>query len=196
VVAIIYIFMDVSHSIEINSAMEFWGYVIYRKIPMAMDISYLPFITGVIVALVQFYPEINSGRLKLTLHLPVKENKILFLMTAFGGGLVAVLAGINLFLIWMFALSYFPSELANYTTWEVVPSYLAGVISYFAVAAIMVEPVWSRRIPQIIFGAGFISILMGSGDYSTKFVLFYLAAGVLMVFSIFLSGFYFKRGIK
>jgi hypothetical protein len=193
---IVYIFMDISHGIELNGAMNYWGYIIYRKIPLAYDISYLPFITGVIIALVQFYPEINEGRLKLTLHLPVKENKILFLMVAFGGGLFILLSAINLLLVWVFSLSYFPSEVAGYAVWEVIPSYLAGIIAYLAVASIMVEPLWNRRIPQIIFCAGLISVPLASGDYSPLFILFFILTGVMMIFNIFLSGFYFKRGIK
>jgi len=196
IAAIIYIYMEVSHGIEINGAIVFWGYIIAYKIPLASDISYLPFVTGVVIALVQFYPEVNNGRLKLTLHLPVKENRILFMMAAFGGGLLFLLAIINLLLIWSFALSYFPKEIADFTVWSVIPSYLAGIIGYFAVAAIMIEPVWSRRVPQIIFSTGLLSILFSSGDYSSAFILFYITAGVFMAFTVFLSGFYFKRGIK
>jgi hypothetical protein len=196
VAAIIYISMDISHGIELNGSINFWGYVLTYKIPLVSDITYLPFLAGVIIALVQFTPEISSGRLKLTLHLPVKENKILLLMIAFGGGLLILLSLVNILLIWLFSLSYFPAEIAGYNAWEVIPAYMSGIISYFAVAAIMVEPVWDRRIPQIIFSAGLVAVLLAGGDYSCSFISFYLLTGIFMVFSIFLSGFYFKRGIK
>jgi hypothetical protein len=194
--AILYIFLNVSHGIELNGSVAFWSFVIYKKYMFTADITYLPFIIGVVIALVQFYPEINSGRLKLTLHLPMKENKILLQTVLIGGGLILFLTAFNLLLIGVFSASYFPVEVAKNTLLTLIPAYLAGLIAYFAVSAIMVEPIWSRRIPMIIFFAGFVSVLFGFGDYTSTLLLFYLITGSFAVVTIILSGFYFKRGIK
>ncbi len=196
ILAILYIFLEVSHGIELNGSIAFWGFIIYKKYPFAADLTYLPFITGVVIALVQFYPEINSGRLKLTLHLPMKENKILLQTVMIGGGLVLLLSVFNLAFIGLLSASYFPGQVSKFTLVTLVPAYLAGLIAYFAVSAIMVEPIWSRRIPMIIFFAGFVSVLLGFSEYTALLLLFYLITGSFAVVTIILSGFYFKRGIK
>lgn len=196
ILAILYIFLNVSHGIEINSPVNFWAFVIYKKYPFASDLVYLPFIIGLVIAIVQFYPEINSGRLKLTLHLPMKENKILISMVLIAGGLLLMLFCLNLLLFDIISNSFFPYEITNSNLMVLIPSYIAGMIGYFATATVMVEPVWSRRIPQIIFFGGLISILFDVGDFTTRLLLFYIIIGSFTVLTILLSGFYYKRGIK
>lgn len=195
-VTVIYIFLGASHDIELEGAVNVWAMIIYQKYPFFSDLNYIPFITGIIIGLVQFYPEINSGRLKLTLHLPVKENKILLQMILIGGGLILFLQILTQLVLILFTLSYFPVEIVRFELITLAPSFLVGLISYFCVASIMVEPVWVRRIPMMIFFGGLCSMLFGSGEYSYTLLLFMALTGCCVVLTIVLSGFYFKRGIK
>lgn len=196
IIAILYIFLNVSYGIELNGAVNFWAFVIYRKYPYASDLSYLPFIIGVVIALVQFYPEINNGRLKLTLHLPMKENTILLNIVLIVGGLVFSLFILNLLLFVIISNSFFPPEITFSNLMVILPFYIAGMIGYFATATVMVEPVWSRRIPQIIFFSGLVSVLFNVGDFTAKLISFYLIITAFTFLTILLSGFYYKRGIK
>lgn len=195
-ISVVYIFLTAAHSIEINGTVAYWSYVIYLKYPFYSDLHYIPFIIGVVLALVQFYPEIDSGRLKLTLHLPVKENKILLQMILIGGCFLIALIAITLLAYSIISSNFFPKELTYNSVYILLPAFLAGLISYFSVAVIMIEPVWRRRIPQMIFFGGLISILIILGDYTNRFLIFYLFACLFIVMTILLSGYYFKRGIK
>jgi hypothetical protein len=195
-IAIFYIFLDVAHGIELNGAVNYWAYLIYKKYPFGYDLLYIPFIIGVVLGIAQYYPEINSGRLKLTLHLPIKENKILITMVLLTGGLLLVLFLINLLLFTLLSGFHFPKEITFFNLLIIIPFYIAGLLSYFATATIMVEPVWSRRIPQLIFFLGLISILFGGGEFTTILILFFLILCCFSLMTILLSGFYYKRGIK
>ena len=196
IVAILYIFLNVSYGIEINGAVNFWAYIIYRKYAFASDLVYMPFIIGVVLGIVQFYPEINSGRLKLTLHLPMKENKILLSLVSIVGGLLLLLFVLNLLIFVLVSNSFFPHEITESNLLTLIPAYNAGMIGYFATVTIMVEPVWSRRIPQLIFFAGLVSALFDTGDFTAKLILFFVVMTIFSFLTILLSGFYYKRGIK
>lgn len=196
ILAILYIFLNVSYGIEINGAVNFWAYIIYRKYAFASDLVYMPFIIGVVLAIVQFYPEINNGRLKLTLHLPMKENKILLSLVSIVGGLLLLLFVLNLLIFVLISNSFFPYEITESNLLTLIPAYIAGMIGYFATVTIMVEPVWSRRIPQLIFFAGLVSVLFDTGDFTARLILFFVVMAIFSFLTILLSGFYYKRGIK
>lgn len=196
VVAVFYIFLNVSHGIEINGPVNFWSYIIYKKYPIALDLEYLPLITGIVLGIVQFFPEINSGRLKLTLHLPMRENKILISMLLLAGGLLTALFIFDLAIFALVSSIYFPLQLTFYNLIIIIPFYIAGLLGYLATATVMVEPVWSRRVPQIVFFLGLISIILSGGEFTGSLILFLVILCSLSILTILLSGFYYKRGIK
>jgi len=196
ILAILYIFLDISHGFELSGASAFWEYAIYKKYPLGYDLLYLPLIIGIVMAIVQFYPEINNGRLKLTLHLPVKENKILLSMVILIAFMLAALFIFNLLLFAFLSNIYFPVEVTITNIILLIPCYIAGLLGYFATATVMVEPVWNRRIPQIIFFGGFISFLLNVYSFTSGLLLFFIIITMLSTLAILLSGYYYKRGIK
>lgn len=194
--ALVYILLNLSHTFELNGAAAFWEFVIYKRLPLGADLIYLPLISGLLVAIVQFYPEITNGRLKLTLHLPVNENSILMHMVIFSFILLTILFGLIIAAFAFIISIYFPSEVVSINILILIPVFVSGLITYTLTVAVMTEPVWKRRVPLIIFSAGIISVFFTVNDATTVYNIFSLVLTVASLSAILLSGYHYKRGIR
>lgn len=173
-----------------------WGYLFY------LDLMYIPLATGLLLAIVQFFPEINSSRLKLTLHLPMKENKSLRIMQWYGLSLLICLFILDSVIISIFALTYFPLDVISMYLIVSLPWFLAGLTGYIFISIIFIEPSWSRRIFYGIIGAGIVSgyydtfTPMGLGFVFSKSYPHFILITILLTPIILLSGNNYKKGIK
>jgi len=193
---LVYIWMTVSKQIEFNEAKTMWSVIIFRKYKFFSDLQYIPLVIGFIVGIAQYAPEALQSRLKLTLHLPVKENKILIQMLFAGFVLIGLLfLFIEIFLTIITGI-YFPSEIVSDMLTTIYPWILSGFAVYFAIGSIFVEPVWSRRITLIITSIALISILFTTGDFTFSALLLLTIVTFIIPFWTILTGYNFKRGIK
>ena len=59
--------------------------VMVQKDAIFIDLlQFVPLLTGILLAAVQFFPEMQRKCLKLTLHLPYSQKKMVLAMLAFG----------------------------------------------------------------------------------------------------------------
>jgi len=195
--ALLYIHLKLAHDLKFSDATSYWYYVIFRGIKFYAEFKYIPFLAGLIVAFTQFIPEINQKRLKLTLHLPMRENKILVHMMMVGVAALAALYLIALILLSIIALREFPMEMLNSLLISTAPWFLAGLVTYLAVSMIILEPQWLRRILLILVSSGFINCLFTSywyDLYSQSLPVFVLL-GLFFSTSILLSAHRFRKGV-
>jgi len=193
---LIYIAVSVAHDIEFNSAKAIWGAIIYLKYPFFSDIKYIFIATGVVMAIVQFFPEMNSDRLKLTLHLPVEEKKLLLQMISIGVMFIAALFLVIVLSMIIISSIHFPSEITTSALATMAPWIIAGLVAYLAVSTIVVEPIWVKRIELLVIFLGYLFFFDIQLDYSKSALLFLLVTGAFFSLFILISGYHFKRGIK
>jgi len=191
-----YIALNLAYYNEFMTPKGFWGNVIFLGFRFFVEIKYIPLIAGVVLALVQFVPEMNLSRLKLTLHLPVEENKLLFQMMSIGFILLVSLYVMITLIMWIIVGIYFPSEIINFVLNPLLLWLLGGLSSYFLISAVILEPVWSRRLVMLPFALGFINFFFTSEDPTTGLLIFLILAAVFTALLIPFSGYHFKRGIK
>ncbi|MDR1624561.1 MAG: hypothetical protein LBS04_06280 [Tannerellaceae bacterium] len=193
---ITYIFINVEQMFRINGATQVWTETILKDISVLTRIQWLPLILSVLFGVSQFVPEMSNKRLKLTLHLPMPENKIMFSMLAFGlSGLLilyaitymAILGGLNI---------YYPPEIVWSMVEASLPWFLAGLAGYLFVAWICIEPVWRHRVFNTLIAAyalTFFMISAKSGAYM-PFIPYLLAIIIVAHFFSFYSMYRFKDG--
>ena len=92
--AIIYVFASVGHSYKFYEAASYWYNIIFRGVKFYTTLRYLPLLAGLVVAAVQFVPEIQRKRIKLTFHLPVDEYNVLLVMAGIGFVSLVVMFGV------------------------------------------------------------------------------------------------------
>jgi hypothetical protein len=166
------------------------------------DLLYIPLLTGLLLGIVQFYPEINSSRIKLTLHLPMKESKSLMTMQLFAIGSMSLVFLVDAILLLGFSSQYYPSEIINGMLISILPWFLAGFVIYIFISIIFIEPSWSRRIIIGLIGLAFVNNyflapMLGITIYSYSESWFYFVLMIIIISPLILwSGNNYKRGVK
>ncbi len=192
------LFIHLRAIIEFNKANGVWTYIVFKDYMFFDQIKYIPLLVGMAVAISQFYPEIQSSRLKLTLHLPLKENNTLLFMVLVGFIQLLILFIIFFVILYSGSTLVFPAQITYAMFLTSLPWILAGFASYFILVVLMVEPLWSRRIIIAIAGVSFLEQLMmkeGYGAFKSVLLPFTIIT-LLLSFLILLSGFRFKRGAR
>ena len=90
-----YCMLRINRVVEMKGAAHVWEVMMQRDAIFIEMLQYIPLIAGVLMAVVQFVPEMQRKCLKLTLHLPYPELKNHILLTA----LTWYLAGISGYLL-------------------------------------------------------------------------------------------------
>jgi hypothetical protein len=198
ITSILTIFLNLGAIAEFNDANAVWNYVVYKKYLFYGDIKFVPAIIGFIFAVAQFYSEANNLRLKLTLHLPLNENKLLFYMLGYGTLMQFILDIIFVLFLSVVTSHFFPSEIVASQFYTVLPWIFSGFVTYFFVSAIMVDPLWPRRVILLLAAYEIISFYLITNGYQSYMTSMYwfIVIGILEFFLIFLSGFRFKRGAR
>ena len=74
VIFIIYALLGVQRVINFRGVAHLWEILLSRDVVFIETLTYIPLLAGLLLAIVQFVPEMQQKRLKLTLHLPYPEK--------------------------------------------------------------------------------------------------------------------------
>ena len=158
--------------------------------------KYIPLLGGLIIGVAQYFPETINKRIKLTFHLPLKENNVLLMMHAFG--LVCLVLSFSLLLGVFITLSsiYFPSQMVIDSIVSVIPWFLAGLVAYFFVALIVLEPVWMYRLLYTMVAGFFVNIYIKSPVIAAygPAIPGLLVLTILMSVALLFSAYRFRKG--
>jgi len=196
--AIIYIWLDVRQSFEMSGALRNWLQVVLRKNMYYSAFRYIPAVSGIVIGIFQFVPEVSKKRLRLAFHLPVDERKSLFLME-----LVGITANLIVYLLLAigllgFSRMYFPAEIVNSTFITILPWILAGFVGYMATAMIALEPSLLLRIVYAVVSYGFMQLLY-AGTFLNQFqhsIGKYGIVTAIYLLTVLFPGYRFRRGAK
>jgi hypothetical protein len=195
---ILNIALDIRRDMNFNAPMAVWSAVVFMGYQFYHLLCYVPLLIGIAVGVAQFVPEVLQSKLKLALHLPIRENSAMLQMV--GVGLLAIVA---LFLVALLAVAlitvhYFPVEVLSSVLITVAPWFLAGIGAYLVVATVITEPRWIQRVILILLGYGALSPLFVGGQYEAYRHSFYLFVLLIALWStgIVLSGHRFRRGVR
>jgi hypothetical protein len=192
------IILNLNHDIKFNSPIAMWNAVVFLGHQYYEGLRYIPLFVGLMVAAAQFIPEMVTSRLKLSLHLPVRENSIVLQMLAVGLLAVAALLLVTIVLLSAISLFYFPSQILRSALLTTAPWFLAGLVGYLGLSAVIIEPRWVRRVFLLIISYGVIDSLLLAVNYETFILLLPSATVVAACFTlaIVFTGYRFRRGVR
>ena len=192
-----YVFLNISKLIQVG-VIPLWGSIIENDYTLVSLVKYLPGVAGLLFAIVQFAPEMQHKRLKLTLHLPLNETKIICSMLGYGMVVLSVLFTVSCLILLGGIAARFSSEIVTVNFLKAFPWFLAGYATYLLGAWIAFEPVCLQRVLNALPAAALISFFymeVPSGAYVP--FLPYLIVIVLATFTFsFFSVARFKNGIQ
>ena len=120
--------------------------------------NFIPLLTGLLLAIVQFVPEMQQKRLKLTLHLPYPQNRMLMLMLIAGLSELIVIYLIDYLILYVYLQNILAPELTDRILLTSLPWYIGGITAYSLTSWICLEPTWKRKILNFFISCGIIRI--------------------------------------
>lgn len=142
----IYNMIRVHRAIQLRGVEHIWQVVVGKDAIFVDSLTYIPAIAGLLLALVQFMPEMRRKSLKLTLHLPIPRLTTVNVMLLYGIGCLAAIFIVD-FLIVICAMSgSFAPQIVARISLAMAPWHIAGLCAYLFASCIVLEPTWKRRI--------------------------------------------------
>lgn len=173
--------------VKLHDVSHLWEVMVMKDIVFVDTLKLIPLIMGAFFAVLQFVPEMQDSRLKLTLHLPM--NRVSMLAYTLLAGLLPLLLLflVSIAIILLGFANLVPVELYSRVFATILPWYLSGVVSYFIVAWIVLEPTWKRRIYNSVLSLAVLSWFFepekpNSGQGMVVLYLFLLLFSIFMVY--------------
>lgn len=175
-----------------------WEILLSRDVVFIETMRYLPLLLGVVLAAVQFVPEIAQKRLKLTLHLPYPAQKMILQMLGYGVAVLVVLFAVQYAILWGYLQSILARELVSRILLTSFPWYICGLNLYFITAWVVLEPTWKRRFVYILMAIGIVRIyfLAATPQAYDGFIPIMLLFTACTLFFPLLSVSRFRRGCQ
>ena len=183
-----YCFLNLAKVVEIRGAGLLWEALVTKETVLTEILRYVPAIAGALLALGQFVPEIQQKRLKLTLHLPYPQGKMILMMAAFGLVSLTLLFAVQACVSAWILSAWVPGELVARVLRTMAVWYLAGWAAYLFTSALCLEPTWRFRVLILLVAAGLLRLLYLSDipeAYNGFFgwLLLYVAASAGLLFA-------------
>lgn len=160
----VYCLMRIGRVITIKDVSHLWELMIGRDMVFTEVLQYVFLPVGIAVAVAQFLPEILQKRLKLTLHLPVSQQRMTFTMLAFGAIALVVLFALNALAVWGYTQRLLAEELTARILLTMIPWYLGGLAAYFLTAWILTEPTLYMKIVAALLSIAVLRVYYLSDD--------------------------------
>lgn len=145
-----FLMLRISRAIALKGADHIWQNMILKDAVFVNLLEYVPLLVGILLAIVQFTPEMQRKCLKLTLHLPCSQKKMLFAMLGFGVLALTVCFATNFMVMGICLPIHFAHELVRHILLTALPWYIAGYAGYLLLAWVCLEPTWKMRIFNLI----------------------------------------------
>lgn len=180
-----YALLRILRVVEFKGVAHVWEILLTKEVVFIDILKYVPLIAGILVAVVQFVPEMQQKRLKLTLHLPFPQARMIRLMLGFGLFLLLTVFVANYICLAAYLYRILAPELAGRILLTALLWYLAGVTAYFLASWICLEPAWHRRVFNLLVAAAALRVFFLSDSPQA----YDPALLTLLVFVVCVAGF-------
>lgn len=142
---LVYIFMSLRSSFLSVGGVTYLSALMTYKTQFFFIYRYIPLGIALLVGISQFVPEITDKRIKLALHLPLHNLRIIYTMVVYGFVLLALCMIPGILIFTGLISIYLPAEITLPVLQTMLPWMLGGFCAYFLIAMIAMEPVWKFR---------------------------------------------------
>ena len=141
-----YAMLRMARVCSLKGADHLWIVMLQRDAIFVEQLQFVPLFIGLGLAVVQFAPEMYRKSFKLTLHLPLRADRAVAAMLAYGVATLAAAFLPALAAMGGYLQAILAPELWQHILWSTLPWYLAGIAAYLLTAWIALEPTWGRRL--------------------------------------------------
>ena len=159
-----YSMLRINRVVELKGAAHVWEVMLSRDAVFVNLLEYVPLLVGILLALVQFIPEMYHKCLKLTLHLPYPQLKMINLMLLYGLLTLVICFATNYILMFVYLQGILAPELYSRILLTALPWYIAGICAYLLSAWVCLEPTWKRRVLNLVISVLLLRVFFLSSD--------------------------------
>lgn len=191
-----YSLLKINRVINLKGIEHLWQVMLERDVIFIDIQTYIPLIVGILLAIVQFVPEMQQSRLKLTLHLPCPHYRIIAVMLFYSITMLFVCFAFNYLIMFVYFSHIMAEELIRHILFTAFTWYLAGITAYLFTAWICLEPTWKRRVLYFIISICTLRIFFLSSvpEAYNDFSVILVGYTLLIVLLPMLSVYRFKTG--
>lgn len=158
-----YAMLGINRVVATHGADHVWLIMLMKDQLFVDALKYFPPVIGLALGIVQMRPEMQSKRLRLTLHLPVSNNRTVMTMLSVGTLELLLIFGLQLAAVAVYYSGLIAPEMTARVVASMLPWYLAGFTAYFFSCAVCLEGRWGRRIVLSLMGAAFVCMFYFQG---------------------------------
>lgn len=195
ILALIYLYIEIRYLFRMDHAEIVW----YRSIELGhinySALRYIPLITALALAIMQFLPEMRDERLRLSLHLPTNTDHLILSHLLVGSFLLAIIMVISALGLGAIYRLYYPLEVVQVVLMTCAPWFLAGWCAYLGAALALLEPNLKLRIFNLILTAGLVWPLLEQvtpGAYAAAFPRLLWLPPILLI-AVLLPAYHFRH---
>ncbi len=191
-----YLMLRVGRAIALQGIDHLWVVMVQKDAIFIDLLQFVPLLVGILLAAVQFFPEMQRKCLKLTLHLPYSQKKMVMAMLAYGIVVLAACFATSFVVMGIYLPQHFTVELVLRILLSAAPWFLAGFAGYLLISWICLEPTWKRRVLNMIVAALVVRVyFLAPGAEAYNAFLPWLAVYTLLLASLsWISVLRFKEG--
>ncbi|BBO76505.1 hypothetical protein DSCW_39220 [Desulfosarcina widdelii] len=113
-----------------------------------------PLITGLLLAAIQYLPEMIGERLRLSLHLPVSPHRLVMAHVLVGLTALGLVIALDLSALSLITARFFPAEAVATALLTALPWCLAGMAAYLGATLALLEPGYRLKLFNLAVAAG------------------------------------------
>lgn len=148
-----YSMLRIDRTITLQGIDHLWVVMVQKDAIFIDLLQFVPLIAGILLATVQFFPEMQRKCLKLTLHLPYSQKKTVLTMLIYGISALIGCFAMSFIIMGIYLPQHFTSELVQRILLSAAPWFLAGFAGYLLISWVCLEPTWKRRIFNLVVAA-------------------------------------------
>lgn len=108
-----YSMLRIGRTIAIQGIDHLWVVMVQKDAIFIDLLQFVPLLIGILLAAVQFFPEMQRKCLKLTLHLPYSQKKMVMSMLAYGVLALVTCFAMSFIMMGVYLPQHFTSELVR-----------------------------------------------------------------------------------
>jgi len=129
-----YVLLNFFRAAGLKGIAHLWEVMLLRDAVFVDLLQFVPLVVGLLFAVVQFVPEMQRKCLKLTLHLPCPELRMIGAMLLYGVLLLGALFAVSLGVLFVAFRAVLAPELVRHILLTAAPWYAAGIAAYLLAA--------------------------------------------------------------
>ena len=189
-----YIFIETRHLFVMDHAEVVWYRVLHLGQIHYGHLKFAPPVTGLLLACIQYLPEMTGERMRLSLHLPVFPHRLIMAHLVVGLSALGLIIALDLVTLSQITARYFPAEAVSTTFLTALPWGLAGLAAYLGLTLALLEPSYKLKLFNLALTAGVAGLFLHPaepGGYSHSLLLLILPI-LLMIPAMMLPAYRFR----